>query len=465
MKVTSRLYKTIKEAVDKVQIIDTHEHLLQEKEQTAGKPDLFETFLVQYASSDLVSSGIPLEEREKVRDSRLPLEERWEIFKPFWENIQNTGYARAMNIAARDLYGVDGIREDTCRKLAARMEEANKPGLYCWVLREKSGIERIILDTSNDHSIEDIDQTIFSLVMRFQQFIMVRRRPDLEVLEAVCGRKIHYLNALINALKLEFDRVYRKIVGVKIGLAYMRTLRFDKVTFKEVEEVFNNIYRQETFDRITVDKRGIYIPAGLSLSESKPLQDFIVHKVIQFASERGLPIQTHTGLQEGNENIITNSNPTLLVNLFREYREARFDIFHGSYPYADELTVLAKSFQNVYIDVCWLHVISPYGARQALAEWLDTVPWNKIFGFGGDYHFIEGVYGHSKIARENIERVLVEKVEEGSFTEEQTYRLAQKLLRENANEFFFSNKCFEPKSKNSKTSKNQRSYKERFLNP
>jgi len=100
------------------------------------------------------------------------------------------------------------------------------------------------------------------------------------------------------------------------------------------------------------------------------------------------------------------------------------------------LAVLAKNFQNVYIDMCWLHIISPYAARQALAEWLDTVPWNKILGFGGDYIFVEGVYGHSVIARENIARVLTEKVEEGSLSEDHAVWLAGKMLRDNAYELF-----------------------------
>ena len=129
----------------------------------------------------------------------------------------------------------------------------------------------------------------------------------------------------------------------------------------------------------------IYSPEGLTLGETKPLQDFIVHKLIQLAVRKNLVIQIHTGLQEGNDNVLTNSDPTLLVNLFSEYKEAKFDIFHGAYPYTGELAALAKNFPNVYVDMCWLHIISPSRAREALTEWLDTVPSNKIFCFGGDY--------------------------------------------------------------------------------
>lgn len=434
-----QIYRTIKEAVDKVRIIDTHEHLLQETERLAKKPDLFETFLAHYASSDLVSSGMSLEELEEVRNSGLPLEKRWEILEPFWERIQNTGYARAVNIAVSDLYGADGISANTCQELASRMEESNRPGLYEWILKEKSRIDLSILDSLSD-PLEAVDRRFFAPVTRFNDFVMARERLDFEALTKRCGKPIHSFSDLIKALELEFEKASKMIVGVKIDLAYLRNLRFDKVSQSEAEEVFVNIYNQELFRERQLENRVEIVPEGLSLRETKPLQDFMVHRIVQLAGKKRLPIQIHTGLQEGNENIITNSNPTMLTNLFREYGEVKFDVFHGSYPYTGELAVLAKNFQNVYIDMCWLHVISPYAARQALAEWLDTIPWNKILGFGGDYIFAEGVYGHSVIARENITRVLTDKVEESSLTKDRAVWLAEKLLRDNAYELFFPKK-------------------------
>jgi len=89
------------------------------------------------------------------------------------------------------------------------------------------------------------------------------------------------------------------------------------------------------------------------------------------------------------------------------------------------------------VDLCWLHIISPTVARRALSEWLETVPGNKILAFGGDYRFVEGVYAHAKIARENVRRVLQEKIEDGALTEAEATRLAERLLRENALSLFF----------------------------
>ncbi|MEM3003864.1 MAG: amidohydrolase family protein [Candidatus Bathyarchaeia archaeon] len=226
------------------------------------------------------------------------------------------------------------------------------------------------------------------------------------------------------------------IAAVKLWLGYRRPLKFEKATFSEAEQVFNNICSQKTFVRVDAEGVRITAPSGISLDEAKPLHDFMVHKVIQLAGEYSVPVQIHTGFHEGNENLIANTNPLNLTNLFMEYREVKFDIFHGAYPWIGECSALAKTFPNVYLDLAWLHVVSPYIAREALSEWLETVPANKILGFGGDYVFVEGSYGHSVIARDNIARVLTQKVEDGDLKLEEAKALARKILRENAKELF-----------------------------
>jgi hypothetical protein len=353
---------------------------------------------------------------------------------PFWEKIQNTGYARALNLAVKGLYNIDGLNERTCRDLEVKMRSANKPGLYKWVLKEKAGVGLSILDNET----VDVDRSFFVPVMRFDDFILLKERGDIEALERKCEVKIHSLSDLTEALRLRFEKLSKSIVGVKIALAYRRPINFEKTTTYDAESVFNKIYSQKVFRRIELpDGARVNIPEGVSFEEAKPLQDFIVHKVLQLSEIYQLPIQIHTGLQEGNENVVTSSNPAHLINLFMEYKEVKFDVFHGGYPYTSELAILAKNFPNVYVDLCWLHIISPTVARRVLSEFIDTVPSNKILGFGGDYRFVEGVYGHALLARENMARVLTEKVEDDSFTQKEAFLIAQRLLRDNANELYF----------------------------
>ena len=429
----SNHYQEIKEYVDGIRLVDTHEHLVQEPERLKQDVDVLATFFSHYASSDLRSAGMPEEDLVKIRDSSVPLEERWEIFEPWWGMIRNTGYARALEIAARDLYGVDGISADTYRQLSENMKQRNEEGLYRWVLKDRSGIDVSI----NDKDVVDVDRTFFAPVKRFGEFLTVRDRTGLESLGKKVGGPIHTFEKMVKALRSEFDRLSGKMVGVKIGLAYTRPIRFEKVPFSEAEKAFNDIFKAGRFRVHETPEMRKRVPDSLGAEEYRIMQDYLIHTMIEEAERRRLPVQIHTGLQEGNENILSNSNPELLVNLFMEYRDAHFDLFHGSWPYCGELGALAKNFPNVYIDMCWMHIISPSRSRSALSDWLDEVPANKILGFGGDYLFVEGVYGHAVIARENVARVLASKVDDGVYTLEQAKKYATWLLRENAARLFF----------------------------
>jgi predicted TIM-barrel fold metal-dependent hydrolase len=154
---------------------------------------------------------------------------------------------------------------------------------------------------------------------------------------------------------------------------------------------------------------------------------------LHLAAKKNLTFQFHTGLQEGNGNIIYNSDPSLLSNLFLEYPDVDFDLFHMGYPYQNVVSALAKNFPNVYIDMCWAHIISPEASVNALIEWIDSVPVNKISAFGGDYIFIDGVYGHQYIARGNVSKSLTKKVNDGVFGIDRAKEISEML--------FYTNPC------------------------
>jgi len=96
------------------------------------------------------------------------------------------------------------------------------------------------------------------------------------------------------------------------------------------------------------------------------------------------------------------------------------------------VVILAKNFRNVYIDMCWLYIISPSYSERYLHEWLETVPANKIMAFGGDFLNVEGVYGHLLFARQVVANVLIAKVKDGYFTENEALKIAQMILHDNA---------------------------------
>jgi len=433
-------YSDIRKHVDSIRLINTHEHLPQEGDRVNKIVDVLSQFYLHYTSSDLRSAGMSLEDIIYIRDTKIPLDYRWAVFEPWWEKIKNTGYSRCMEIAARDLYGVDGISTETYKQLSKKMMERNKPGLYNWALKEKAGIDICILDSLSNTG--DIDRDLFAPVLRVSEYASPLDKKDLELIGKQFGSPIHNLGDYINLVKARFDALEGKVVAVKIALAYNRSLHFEKRTFNEAEESLNKIFKTKGFHRSQIEGTEYFetVLDGPGKEELLPLQDFLVHLTIQEASKRGLPIQIHTGLHEGNQNMVQNSNPELLVNLFLEYGEAKFDIFHGSWPYSNRLSALAKNFPNVYIDMCWMHIISPSRAMSALDEWLDEVPANKIMGFGGDYLCVEGSYGHSVMARENSAKVLAKKVDDGVYDIDEAKKYATWILRDNPKNLFFPEK-------------------------
>jgi len=433
-------YNDIRKHVDSIRLIDTHEHLPPENERVNKIVDVLSQFYLHYTSSDLISAGMSMEDLIYIKDTKIPLDYRWAVFEPWWEKIKNTGYSRCMEIAARDLYGVDGINSETYKQLSKKMMDRNKEGLYKWVLNEKAGIDICILDTlTHDYQV---DSDLFVPVLRVSEYASPMNKKGLELLGKQFGNPIHNLGDYINLVKGRFDALEGKVAAVKIALAYNRSLHFEKRTYGEAEESLNKMFKTKGFHRVPIadTEYSETILDGPGKEELLPLQDYLVHLTIQEASRRGLPIQIHTGLHEGNQNIVSNSNPELLVNLFLEYGDAKFDIFHGSWPYSNRLSALAKNFQNVYIDMCWMHIISPSRAMSALDEWLDEVPVNKIMGFGGDYLCVEGSYGHSVMARENVAKVLARKVDDGIYDIDEAKKYATWILRDNPKNLFFPEK-------------------------
>jgi len=417
-------FQALHEAIAAIPLIDTHEHIKPEATLAGRTWSLFD-FLEHYVSSDLVSAGMSREALEKLRqpDNGLSLEERWNLMAPYWPFAKTTGYGRAMTAYMRDLFGIDDINETTWAELSRRINDArSRPGWYRTVLKDKANIDCSLVITWPGEPVA-VDRAFFRAVPILDHYAIPGTRAELEQLEKEAACSIQTLDQLLAAQETMLDAFTRQgIAAVKIFLAYRRTLRFDRVSKTEAARVFDRIWLSQTQD--------------LAFDDLKPLQDFMTRTLIGRAAERGLPIQIHTGLQEGNGNYLANSNPTLLTNVIMEFSDARFDLFHAGYPFTGELAAMAKYFPNVSADLCWVQAISPHVFKRTLHEWLDTIPANKIFAGGGDSNYVEGAHGHCTLARRLVAEVLAERVEQGAMDRAGALWYAGRILRENAREFF-----------------------------
>jgi len=415
-----KIHPEIKKVVDAIRVIDTHEHLYEEQERLNAPIDFIDLF-DQYAVYDLQSAGMPAEDWERCLQPDTPPEKKWELFEPFYRAARNTAYLKASEIAIRDLYDIDRLDSQTCHKLTERMRRRNQPGVLKWILQEKSGIERAQVTSLNDPFFRmQTDWSIFQQDLCVQ-YLLAWPLP-LEELQQDTGVTINHFKDYARAIDALFERFGPHAVAIKQQSTYWRVQKFDQVSDSAAENAF---------------ERAMLRPLRATEADRKQLQDWALHRCIRLAGEYQLPVKMHTGYRNGiNTMDLNHCRARDLLNLFIDYPQARFDLFHMGYPYQEEVLALAKQFSNVYVDLCWAWIMDPQASRRFFKQFLTAVPANKLFGFGGDYWMAEPVYGHLKLARAGIAQALSEMVEEEYFSVDQALEIAQRVLRVNAWEVF-----------------------------
>jgi predicted TIM-barrel fold metal-dependent hydrolase len=413
---TPSVRERIAAAVSRIRLVDTHEHLPPEPDRLKTPPSLFS--LLHYVSSDMWADGMDRAATEPVvGKASVPLEQQWALIAPHWGHVRTTAYGRNLLRAVRDLYGVDDISESTWAEISRRVAGANGPGVYDRILGEKAGIDMSICDIGLGGA--RLDPSRFRAVLRLDHFLVAPL--GVVVAEKQQGGTITTLAEWEAALEQAFVKAREaRFVGIKSGVAYDRRLDFAPVDRAEAESSFNAAMER----RATAGRA--------DWTRDTPLQDYMFGRIADLCAKYDLPLQVHTGFFYDTWRNVAQTNPSLLAPFIIRHKGTRFVLMHGGYPYGSELLAMAKNLPNVIVDMCWTYVISPTFASRFLHEAIETVPSDKILGFGGDYQVPEGAYAHAMLCREVVAKVLADKVTDGYWSEEEAVTFARAILRDNA---------------------------------
>jgi uncharacterized protein len=404
--VTGYLYRM----TDQIPLIDTHEHIERDAQGRYYGSDLFDliknTF---YLWADLISSGMPAEPwtAEETDD-----EKKWQVLRRHLPNVVASGYYRGIVRGVQAVHGFeyDVFDDSNWRSLNERIRKAYAdPGWTVRIMREKTHIQWAI----NDVDGFNMDRSMFLPSLKFDYLLRGGTPSGREVIKQLDGEDLTGFDEYIDFLGRKLTAFKGNgAVALKTVTPYYRGFDYDEVSEEDAKRAY-----QET--------------AEPGPSEKKIVEDFAFHVVVQKAIELDLPIQVHTGLLAWNTIVLPHCNPTQLNSLFLRYPQCRFILFHGGYPFSDELGVLVKTFPHVYLDLCWMPWISPVLTRRFLDLWLEIVPSNK-FMWGGDAHRAECVHGHWLLAQQVVCEALSEKVQNRVLDQQSALRIAQGIFRENA---------------------------------
>jgi hypothetical protein len=411
-------YRKLKEYLDRIPAIDTHDHLwpfdrLTGYEETEHGKGMNLAGLWRNSYLSRIKSITPWQPGMKF-------DVWWAKARYDFDDVRATSFYRYQAVAFQDLYGIDfdRITTEQARDLDRRIfrNYADKRWLY-EVVTQKANIELMFndpywarFDFKTDYRFGVLVLNVTTLVRGFHPSEFKSKYDDPYDFARSKKIEVKTLDDYWKVLDLLFAEAKRHgAVVLKTTLAYLRTLHFERVSPERAAKVFGR-RRDE-----------------LAEADVRAFEDFIMWRLAALSAKHDLPFQIHTGNAR-----LQGSNPMLLVDYIEANPKTKFILFHGGYPWVGETGAIAMRFPNhVWVDSCWLPTISYHLARRAYNEWLDVMPSTKIL-WGADCNHAEGIYGATVLTRRCLAEVLAERVERRELTLGQAQRIGRQILRDNA---------------------------------
>lgn len=414
-------YKRIKDKLDAVAAIDTHDHLwpfdrLPGYVETDRGRGMNLASLWQNSYYRWINPLTPWKPGQKFDDW-------WAKAKHDFADARATSFYRYQLPAFQDLYGIDfdRITDEQARTLNDRIYRNYLDQRWLYeVVTQKANIELMFNDPywaryelKQDYPFTVLVLNVTPLVRGFSAEEFPQKADDPYHFAKEKGLKVESLDDYLNVLDRLFQEGKAKgAVCLKTTLAYQRTLQFDRVSRDRAAAHFGKPR------------------SALTPEQIKEFEDFIMWRLVELSAKHELPFQIHTGQAR-----IQGSNPMLLVDLIEANPRTKFILFHGGYPWVGESAVIAMRHKNVWLDSCWLPTLSYTTAKRAYHEWLEAMPSNRIL-WGADCNHAEGIYGATEFTRRCVAEVLAEKVAQSDLVEEHALRIGRQILRDNALELF-----------------------------
>ena len=419
----SKSFRDLREYLDTVPVIETHDHYTGLFEPVT---DIMEFVVGNYYPDDFRSAafGREREAQSLWSGAQLSFDQKYDLFESIWRRSDKTAYARGVRVGLAECWGVREITRESLRSLGERFRE--RDARFYERLMEKYRIRAKIVDTDIRPFVEGGSKK-YSKYCRFAFPLPdhhdLHAKGDLRRLEHHLDRCITSLDDYLEAFEAYFRKCHDfGVVCLKDQTAYRRAIDYTCPPRAEAEKVFNKMASRPR-DRFGEE-------------EVRPLDVWLFHQYLRLARTHSLPVQIHTGHMAGIRNEISKTNAVHLTPLLELYEDVRFDLFHGNWPYLGEYLFLGKNYPNVTLDLCWLHSIDPLYAIELMKRAVMTVPHCKVLAFGPDCGAIEWAVANLVTARDNVAYALSELIDAGWLDAEEARSVAHAWFFDNPNEVF-----------------------------
>jgi hypothetical protein len=119
-----------------------------------------------------------------------------------------------------------------------------------------------------------------------------------------------------------------------------------------------------------------------------------------------------------------------LAEMASRHPKVKFLCFVSSRHANQSLCTLCRELPNFALAGYWWHNFFPGAIRQVMEERLDMLPTNKQIGFFSDAYCIEWAYAKLVIVRNQMARVLAQKIEQRQYDRDEALAIAHAILFE-----------------------------------
>lgn len=408
-------------------LVDTHEHLIEEADRLRGAGqrgvpcDDWALLFSHYLNSDLLVSGMPPADVDRLLSPDSDPLAKWPLLAPHWPSVKHTGYAQAVRIAMRELYGVDDLSAATIAKVQAGYEQMRRAGFYQHILEQRANIESCQVNCITGTPFKESQQP--TLLMQDISIVGMFAGPSTNQYAPDASVSVRNLADWHAVLDKYFERYARYAVAVKSQHAYSRDIDYARVPPEKAAPIFARVREKDP----------------VSAEDRRLLEDHLFWYAVDQATKHDLPVKLHTGYYAGQNSMPLGRvarNAASAADLCRLAPATKFVFMHIAYPFYEDLLAVAKQYANAYVDMCWSWIINPIAAKDYLKKHIVTAPINKLLPFGGDYLPVEPVLGHATIARRGIARALWELADEGWLTLDEALDAVEPIQRGNARSLF-----------------------------
>ncbi|MBT5925434.1 MAG: amidohydrolase family protein [Verrucomicrobia bacterium] len=417
-------HKSWHDALLNAPILDVHEHHIP-KVYLSAKVNLLALFQQSYAGWTIERPyPLPCEGREESPMVSTLKPFGWESLSPYLDERGSNSFVRNLSQGILALHGDPNWKEINC----SNWEMLNKCIIESRTERRfhsnslsQANVSKVITDDYTNPLL-NASETLgaqYRSVMRINAFAL-GWHPE---------SKDHNGNSatsLLNHAGFIPETFDDYLIAIR-GLAEQMDSR-GQVAFKNALAYDRSIDFQAPNKALAKQAWGKRNP---SEEERLAFGDYVVDFICRLGAEMDIPIQMHLGSA-----VIRGSHPMHVAALIERHPRTRFLLMHLAYPWSRDLLGMAFVYRNIWIDLTWSWLLSPSHFKLALHEAIEILPDEGRMMLGGDNWHIEETVGTLQNFKSLMIEVLSEKVSSGYLQEDQSLKLGQKILSQNAEAFF-----------------------------